>query len=299
MGEPDRIPPLSVEVAALRLGLTEVATRDLIKTEKLRPVVRTPSVKVSVQDVENLRQARQRAAVEEYVARDVDLIKLARDVRRQLRPLGSDPFQGGKAGLNRLPVKTRDFFGPATLRALALGDPARCAWCEARFLSGNLGVPEPVWDQVTQELLGAPCAARCMPRFAGPQMAKLRARVGGGTTRPPAPRTAPVKAAGSTAQAAPLAPRRTPARPVQDDDGGKGLVSRRLRQTRERLKAARRDGDTAYAAKLMKTLQSLTADASAIDGLVAAAARPGVLRCGHQLAARCSCPRRASARGQR
>lgn len=298
MGDPGRIPPLSVRAAALRLGRTEPAVRDLVKTEKLTPVVRTPSVKLAVRDVEQLRQARQRAAIDEYVARDVDLLKLARDVRRQLRPLVSDPVRGGEAALNRLPVRTRDFFGPATLQALAMGDPARCSWCEARFLSRKFGVPEPVWDQVTLGLLGSPCVERCMPRFAGPEMARLRARVGGVSTRPSAPRTAPVAAAGSKAPPAPPVPRRTAALPVQDD-GGKSMVASALRTARGRLKSAKRAGDQRYALQLAQTIRALEADAAAVDGPLAAAARPGRLRCGHLLSAGCACPRRASSRGQR
>jgi molybdopterin biosynthesis enzyme len=78
------------------------------------------------------------------------------------------------------------------------------------------------------------------------------------------------------------------------------MVQRRLRETRARLVAARRSGDTRYALKLRAMVASLEADAAKVDGRAFSAAdRPGTLRCGHELAAGCACPRRASTRGQR
>lgn len=300
MDEPDVIKPLNVKAVSARLGLSEYGTRGLVDRGDLTPVVRTPSLKFAVQDVEQLRQARQRAAIEEFVARDVDLVKLARDTRRQLRPLPLDPLQGGEVGLSRLPVKTRDFFGPAVLQALAIGDPERCSWCEARFLAGNLGVPEPVWDQVTLALLGNPCMERCMGRFSGAELAKLQARVHPGGVRPSGARTAPAKAAGSTAPAAPAVARSRPAQPVRADDDGRAWIAARLRTERERLKVAKREGDQRRAIQLRATIRSLEADAARVDGGAPkkAPARSGRLRCGHLLSADCACPRRAS-RGRR
>lgn len=300
MDEPGRIAPLSVKAAAQRLGLSEYGTRGLIEAGKLRPVVRTPSVKLAALDVEDLRVARRDAALEEFTRRGVDMVKLARDVRRQLRPELADPLPGGARGLSALPANVRALFGPGVLMALTLPDRAACSWCAARVACGLLKVPEPQYGgEVFRALLGAPCAERCMPRFAGAEMAKLRARVHPGGTRPSAARTAPVTASGSTAPAAPPAPRRTPAQPVQDDNG-RALVAARLRTARARLKDAKRRGDQKYALKLRAMVASLEADAAQVDGRAfSAAARPGTLRCGHALAARCSCPRRASTRGQR
>ena len=299
MGEPDRIAPLSVSAAAQRLGLSEVGTRGLIASGQLRPVVRTPSIKLAALDVEDLRVARRDAALAEFTARGVDLVKLARDTRRQLRPELADPLPGGVRGLSGLPVSVRAFFGAAPLMALTLPDREACGWCAAKVAAGLLKVPEPRYGQVFLALLGDPCMEKCMGRFAGSELDRLRARVHPGGTPRPAARTAPVKAAGSAAQAAPVAPRRTPAQPVQPDDGGKSMVARQLRTARTRLKDAKRSGDQRRALQLQQTIRGLEADAAVVDGRVTAAGRPGRLRCGHALAAACACPRRASARGQR
>lgn len=166
----------------------------------------------------------------------------------------------------------------------------------ARVAAGLLKVPEPQYGEVLHALLGDPCAED-MKRFAGAEMAKLRARVHPGGTPPPVARTESMKASGSTP---PAAPSRTPAQPVQPDDGGRALVAARLRTARARLKDAKRHGDQQYAIKLRAMVAGLEADAAQVDRPpFSAADRPGTLRCGHQLAARCACPRRSSARGQR
>ena len=116
--EPGRIPPLSVKAAAQRLGMTEYGTRGLIEAGKLRPVVRFPSVRLSAADVEDLRVARREAAVAEFAARGVNLVKLATDTRRMLRPEPADPLPAGVRGLSGLPSNVRAFFGPAALMAL-------------------------------------------------------------------------------------------------------------------------------------------------------------------------------------
>ena len=156
MDEPGRIPPLSVKAAAQRLGMTEYGTRGLIASGQLRPVVRTPSVKLAVQDVEQLRVARRDAAVAEFTARGVDLVKLATNTRRQLRPEPADPLPGGVRGLSGLPANVRAFFGPAALAALTLSDRTQCGWCAARVAAGMLRVPEPRYGDVFHALLGDP-----------------------------------------------------------------------------------------------------------------------------------------------
>jgi hypothetical protein len=298
MGEPGRIAPLSVSAAAQRLGLSEVGTRGLIAAGQLRPVVRTPSIRLAALDVEDLRVARRDAAVAEFTARGVDLVKLAAGTRRMLRPEPADPLPGGVRGLAAVPSNVRAFFGPAALTALTLPDREQCCWCAARVAAGLLRVPEPRYGDVFHALLGDPCASD-MKRFAGAELAKLQARVHPGGARPSAARTAPVKAAGSTPPAAPPVPPRTPAQPVQPDDGGKSMVARQLRTARARLKDAKRTGDQRRAIQLQQTIRGLEADAAVVDGRVTAAARPGRLKCGHLLSAACSCPRRASSRGQR
>lgn len=291
--EPDMVKPLSVKAAAQRLGLTEYGTRGLIEAGKLRPVVRTPSIKLSAADVEDLRVARRDAAVEEFTSRGVDLVKLASDTRRMLRPEALDPVTGGETGLSRLPSNVRAFFGPAALAALTLPDRGQCCWCAARVAAQILKVPEPRYGEVTQALLGDPCRED-MGRFAGPELSKLRARVHPGAVRPSAPRTEPAAASGKTAVA--KSPPRPAAR-LEAGDGGRAWVSKRRRTVQARLVEARRRGDTAYAAQLRRTLDALVADAARVDARpVTSAARPGVLRCGHALAAHCACPRRRPAR---
>lgn len=264
MDKSGRVEPLSVKAAAQRLGMTEYGTRGLIEAGKLRPVVRTPSVKLAALDVEDLRVARRDAALEEFTRRGVDLVKLARDTRRQLRPELGDPLPGGVRGLSVLPANVRAFFGPAALMALTMPDREACGWCVARVAAGLLKVPEPRYGEVFLALLGNPCASD-MRRFSRPELDRLRARVHPGGTRPPAARTTSVTAAGSTPPAAPPVPPRTPARPVQDDDG-RAWIGKRLRVERERLKSAKRDGDQRRALQLRQTIQSLEADAARVDG---------------------------------
>lgn len=291
MGEPDMIEPLSVRAAAQRLGLTEYGTRGLIEAGKLRPVVRTPSIRVGAADVEDLRVARRDAAVAEFTARGVDLVKLAGDTRRLLRPEASDPVAGGEKGLSQLPSNVRAFFGPAALAALTLRDRDECCWCAARVAAGLLKVPAPRWGEVTAALLGDPCAG-CMKRFAGAELAKLRSRVGGVAARPSAARTESVPASGRAAVSKSAV---RAAEPLRDDDNGRAFVARRRRETQARLTDAKRRGDQRSAIQLRQMLQALTADAAVVDGRPVPA-RPGTLRCGHLLAAGCACPRRASKR---
>ena len=299
MDKSGRVEPLSVKAAAQRLGMTEYGTRGLIEAGKLRPVVRTPSVKLAALDVEDLRLARRDAALEEFTRRGVDLVKLARDTRRQLRPEPADPLPGGARGLSGLPANVRAFFGAAPLAALTLPDREACGWCAAKVAAGLLRAPEPRPGEVLLALLGDPCMEKCMGRFAGAEMERLRARVHPGGARPSAARTTPAAAARSMAPAAPPVSPRTPAQPVQPDDGGRSMVARQLRTARVRLKDAKRTGDQRRAIQLQQTIRGLEADAAVVDGRVTAAARPGRLRCGHLLSAGCACPRRASARGAR
>lgn len=299
--EPDMVKPLSVKAAAQRLGLTEYGTRGLIEAGKLRPVVRTPSIKLSAADVEDLRVARRDAAVTEFTARGVDLVKLAGDTRRMLRPEALDPVTGGETGLSRLPSNVRAFFGPAALAALTLPDRGQCCWCAARVAAQLLKVPEPRYGEVTQALLGDPCRED-MSRFADAELSKLRARVHPGSVRPSVARSEPVSTAGRpvVSKPVPRAAERAVAASVTAarGDDGKSMVARRLRETRSRLKDARRRGDKAYALRLAQTVRSLEQDAAVVDGraVAASASRPGTLRCGHALADGCRCPRRASKR---
>lgn len=255
MGEPRVIEPLSVKAAADRLGLTEYRVRGLIGEGKLRPVVRTPSVKLAARDVEALRLARQDAAVREFTARNVDLVKLARDTRRALRPEAMDPLTGGVKGLARLPSNVRALFGAPALMSLTLQDRDACCWCVAAVAARLFKVPAPEYGEVTHALLGDPCAAD-MKRFAAGELARLRARVHGTAVRPSGGRLAPSVAP------RPATPQKAAAAPVQRS------VSPMSRPAAPAVLAA-----------------ALSAAG------VASTRYEGRARCGHLLAERCSCPR--------
>jgi hypothetical protein len=249
------IKPLSMKQAAARLGRSEQWTRELAKTGKLRPVVRAPSLRVLASDVEQLRLVQRGEAIADFVARSVDVVKLARDTRRQLRPGVMDPGTGGETALARLPSKVRDFFGPAALTALALGDPAKCGWCDAQTMARMLKVPAPEYGETMHALLGDPCRG-CMGPFAAGELARLGARVHAGAVRPSGGRLAPSVAP------RPATPQKAAAAPVQRS------VSPMSRPAAPVVLAA-----------------ALSAAG------VASTRYEGRARCGHLLAERCACPR--------
>lgn len=292
------VPPLTVRAAANRLGLSTWAVHKAIDRGELRPVTRNP-IQVSADDVEAMRLRKQDEAIAHFGADR--LLKLATQVRAQLQPPFASGAPGGHAALERIPERTKAAFGMPLLHAAAMPDGSGCRWCLAEVAARMLGVPvrpETLSSEFGIALLGGPECERHRG-FVRDRMDQLRTRVHPGRERSGGGRAAPAKAAGSTAPAtAPVSPRR-PAQPPAPDDGGRSMVQRRLRETRTRLVAARRSGDTRYALKLRAMVASLEADAAAVDGRVTAAARPGVLRCGHQLAAACACPRRASMRSAR
>jgi hypothetical protein len=293
-----RVPPLTVRAAANRLGLSTWAIHKAIDRGELRPVTRNP-IQVSADDIEAMRLRRRDEAIAHFGADR--LLKLATQVRAQLQPPFASGAPGGHAALERIPERTKAAFGMPLLHAAAMPDGSGCRWCLAEVAARMLGVPvrpETLSSEFGIALLGGPECERHRG-FVRDRMDQLRARVHPGRERSGGGRAAPAKAAGSTAPAAPPAPPRTPAQPVQPDDGGRSMVARQLRTARARLKDAKRSGDQRRAIQLQQTIRGLEADAAVVDGLVAAAARPGRLRCGHLLSAACSCPRRASSRGQR
>jgi hypothetical protein len=266
---------------------------------ELRPVTRDP-IQVLASDVEALRLKKQDQAIERYGADQV--LRLARDVRLHLHPPATAPGPRGSAALTSMSEQVKSVFGAAMLNAAALRDGEGCRWCAARIAGKMLGIPVSdgqLASRVGLALLGGPTCERDRGLVRA-QMTELATRVHPGGVRPPEGRSAPSpgKRPPSPQQRAEQA---VTAAKVGGRDDGKMLVQRRLRETRERLKAAkRRGGDPKYALRLAQQVRDLERDAARVDGrAVTAAARPGTLRCGHALAAGCACPRRASSRGQR
>lgn len=281
------VPPLSVRAAASRLGFSTWGVYRAVERGELQQVARNP-VQVSAADVERLRLRKRDEAIEQI---GVDrLAKLARDVRLLLHP----PFGSGgpreHAALEQVSERVKAAFTMPVLHAAALPDGSGCRWCAAEIAGKMLAVPvrqEMLSSEVGLALLGGPKCERHRGLVAG-RMRELAARVRPGGESRSVARTAPAATPGRAAVV-------RAAERVQDD-GGRSMVQRRLRETRARQKAAKRAGDQAYALRLAKVVRGLEADAARLDGAVTASARPGRLRCGHLLAANCACPRRASKR---
>lgn len=281
---------LAIQQAAKRLGLTEWGLRKAVTRGELRLLPIAGPGRLAAAEVERFRRARQAAALERLAARGTDLVQLARDTRRFLQPHPGDP----QFGVSRLGPDPVAVFGAPALHAACLPEPT-CGWCASVVAAQMLGGEAPAYGEAMRALLGEPCA-RDMERFARAELDKLAARVrpaGGGRSAGRSVSPAPTMRA-EPRQAAREAP--TAAAPVQDDDG-RGLVARRLRETRARLKEATRSGDDARAIQLRLTLQSLTADAARVDGRDGDAPR-GRKRCGTPVGTPCSC-HTSDRRGQR
>lgn len=288
------------------LGVTERTVRNMINRSELA-VLSTDPVRLATEAVDDVLKARQADALHDLARRRQTPVSLAREVRRTLLRRDTTtvlPDQVAEDQRRRLGLVSdtgRLLFGRAALSAALLDDDA-CRWCRAQEYAAVLHTWAPTkYAEGFRELFAqAPCEV-CAPTLYAPLMDELRSRVHGPSAGPSEGRAA------ASAPSAPAGPVRVPeravtaaARPVQDDDG-RALVARRLRETREKLKAARRAGDQKAAIRLRQTVQQLQEDAAAVDygrSAVMAAARPGRLRCGHLLAAGCACPRRASTRGQ-
>ncbi|MCX4906863.1 RodZ family helix-turn-helix domain-containing protein [Streptomyces sp. NBC_00878] len=272
---------VSVEQAATRLGISKWGAYKALERGDLKGLPGRGPARLDPADVERFRRARQTAALERYAAKGTDMVRLAHSTRAFMRP-----YPGANTG--RVSAVGSDVvaaFGAAALHAAGVREG--CCWCASEIAAQLLGTEPPVYGEAMLALLGKPCP-KDMKRFTGVEMERLRARVHPADVRPSGART---EAAGPPAPAT----RPQPAQPVQNDDG-KALVASRLRETRARLKDAKRRGDQAYAIRLTQIARGLEADAAVVDGRLTASARPGTLRCGHLLAAGCACPRRASKR---
>jgi hypothetical protein len=298
VNEDPSVPPLSVERAASRLGMSRWGLYKLIDRGELQPVVREP-IGLSVSDVEALRARRQDAAIGRIGPDRV--LQLARDVRLQLHPPATAPGSRGHAALENLSETVKSAFSMPLLHGASMPDGAGCRWCAAVVAGKMLGVSvrdAQMASEVGLALLGGPECERHQGLVRA-RMAELTARVHPGGVRPSAARTeAPQPPAAPAPRESAQRPVTAAAKPVQDD-GGKSMVARRLREVRARQKDARRRGDQAYALRMAQMARDLEADAAVVDGRVTAAARPGRLKCGHLVSAGCVCARRASKPGQR
>lgn len=281
------------------LGFTDKTVRAMVKRGELHALSLDP-VRLDSRHVDDVLRARQADALRDLARVRQSPVGLARETLRVLRPAHeSKPLPDRVAERQRLrlslvPDMARVLFGRAALTA-ALVEDGSCRWCKAREYAAvfQTWAPEQYSEGVALLFGQEPCTA-CAASLYTPLMESLRARVNGGAGRPSRAAVVPSAAERQAAQEwVRQRPVTASAQPVRDDNG-KALVARRLREARARLKAAKRSGDQRYALKLAAVVRSLEADAARVDGRVPSAAdRPGTLRCGHALAAGCSCPRRS------
>jgi hypothetical protein len=295
---------LNAVQAGRYLGVAERTIRNMINRGELS-VLSTDPVRLDSAHVADILQARQVDALADLARRKQDPVCLARETRRVLHPrdlganLPQDRAEAERRRLSLVSDTARLLFGNAALTAACSGDG--CRWCRAQDFAKVLGGWAPAeYSEGFAALFGQEPCEKCAPGLYAPLWASLRSRVhpdGTGLSE-----RAPRPSAGEQAMARQWVEQRAvtaASRPSVGDDKGKGLVQRRLRETRARLAAAKRSGDQRYAIRLRAIVASLEADAAAVTPRAAAAAgRPGRLRCGHALSEGCACPRRASARGR-
>lgn len=282
---------LSAVQAGHYLGVAERTVRNMINRGELEVLSADP-IRLDVRHVAQVLAIRQEAARSALEQLRISPVYLARETRRKLLRAESGfdtPERAQERRQRRLGMvspEAKTTFGMAALAAVQ-SDGDGCRWCLSSEFARMLGgwAPEAHGEGFAALFDQEPCEV-CGPRLYGAVLASLEARVHPGRHRPPDARA-------EAAAAVLPAPRPEPAQPLVGDGDGRELVARRLRETRARLKDAKRSGDQKYAIRLQQTLQALTADAARVDG-PPVSAKPGVLRCGHLLAAGCACPRRAS-----
>lgn len=283
--------------AAKWLGITEEATHKAAREGRLMALSGEGPRRFSRAALEEYHQARVRDGIAALARVRETPVSVAAKVRRALHKQGETGMpRSFAAKLAAMPIAWRTVFSTAELAAACVRDGEGCRWCRALEFADFKGLRPPEFSPALKELFGADPCSSCGPGLLAPYMAALAARVHAGDRRLPGPSPRPSAAEREAArQWAERRPVAAVARPVQDD-GGRALVARRLREVRGKLKDAKRRGDQRYVLQLAQTVRALEADAARVDGRAPAAGRPGVLRCGHQLAAGCACPRRASKR---
>ncbi len=266
----------------------------------------TDPVRLDAEHVETARLLRRESLLLDLTRRRRTPVHLAQDARRVLFPTVLDAnlpqykSEDQRRRLSLVSTDARQLFGVAALTAACTEDG--CRWCTAQKFAEVLGgwAPDAYAEGFRALFDQAPCE-RCAPGLYGSVMASLAARVRPSGAGRSEGRVAPTAAEREAAREyVTRRPVTAAAQPRQQNDDGKSLVQRRLREVRAQAKDAKRRGDQAYALKLAATARDLEKDAARVDGgAVTASARPGTLRCGHALASGCTCPRRASKRGQR
>lgn len=279
--------------AAKWLGITEEAVHKAAREGRLKALSGEGPRRFSRAALEEYHRTRAAGHVAALARSGETPVSAARKVRRALDEKGSGLPRSFEVRLKAMPVLWRAPFNRAELAAADVRDG--CRWCRAREFSAVLGLRPPRFSEALQALFGAPPCGECSTALVRPYLDVLVVRVHAGGRRPAGPSPRPSEAERDAAREwAVRHPVTAAARPVQADDG-RALVARRRRQVQERLKAANRAGDAAYAEQLARQMMALRADAAAVDGRQPKS-RPGRLRCGHLLAENCACPRRASRR---
>lgn len=287
----------TIAQTARHLGLSDQGVRKMIGRQELFILPGSDPARLDAAAVETVRLLRRENILHDLARRNRTPAQLARETRRTLQTTATLPDHKAaeqRLRLSLVSAEARQLFGVASLTAACAEQG--CRWCLAGEFSRLLGGWAPAqYSTGFAALFGQEPCEVCGPSLYGSVLASLRARVHGDARRPSGPVRRP--SAAERQAAAEWAAQRAvtaAAKPAAADDG-KAMVSQRLRDVRARLKDARRRGDTQHAMCLQRQLQALTADASVVDGRPVSS-RPGTLRCGHALAARCSCPRRSSAR---
>ncbi|MBP5915745.1 helix-turn-helix domain-containing protein [Streptomyces sp. LBUM 1486] len=292
---------LSAAEAAKWLGVSREAVDLAAREGRLSFVAGGGPRRFTRAAVEDFHQGRQDALVASLARNGETPASVARKVRAALHASGTGLPRSSSVRLAAMPEAWRSLFTRAELAAACLKDGEGCRWCKAAEFSAFLGLRPTPYAPAYAELFGGPPCGTCGPALLRPFMARLAARVHPGGVRPS---VGPVVAsAAERAAAQQWASRQAvtaSAKPVQDDDG-RSMVARRLREARTRLKDAKRRNDQAYALRMAQVVRGLEQDAARVDGrsAVTASARPGKLACGHLLAAGCGCPRRSSSMGRR
>jgi len=288
---------LNAVEAARRLGLSREAVDAAAREGRLAAVAGDGPRRFSAQAVEEFHQRRMAQLVATLARSGETPVSVACRVRKGLHASGDTGLpRAFAAKLSAMPSDWRMLFNRAELAAACVKDGEGCRWCKAAEYAEFLGLRPVEFAPARVELFGGPPCGKCGPGLLRPYWAALEARVHGGAVRPSKAAVPPSAAERERAREwVQRHPVTAAARPVQDD-GGRGMVARRLREERAKLKSAKRAGDQRSALRLARVVRGLEADAAAVDGRTTAAVKPGRLACGHPLAAGCGCPRRSSAR---
>lgn len=256
----------SVAEAAAYLGMSKEAVHKAVRENRLRPLPDTEPVRLAGAAVEEFHRLKQQALVASLARGGETPVSVARRVRRGLSESETGLPRPFSAKLSAMPEAWRSLFNRAELAAACVPDGEGCRWCKAGEFGAVLGLRPVEYAPAFVELFGGEPCGECGPGLLRPFMAALRSRVHRGRERPSAPAPAPSAAERELArQWAARRPVTASARPQQDDDG-RSMVQRRLRESRAQLTAAKRRGDQRHAIQLRQTIQALESDAAAIDG---------------------------------